>query len=65
MPGEQYDSVAAKAPQSYVSADTRYLPVDSAAGMGLAERDNVPGLYPVRILDSRVGHSSERASGGG
>jgi len=57
MPGEHYDSIAAKTPQSYVRADSRYLPVSFATGVGLTERDDVTSLYAVCILTSGVRHS--------
>jgi len=64
MTRKHEDSIAAKASQSYVRADTRYLPVDAATGVSLAKCDDVTGLYAVRVLAPRVGHSSEMASGG-
>ena len=65
MSGEHDDAIAAKAPQANVGTDACYLPVDSAAGVGLAKRDDIACLYAVRVLASRVRHFFGEASGAG
>ena len=63
MTGKHEYAIARKAFDSYVCADPGYLPVDAAAGMWLAQSDDVTRLDAVGVHLSWVTHSDAAPPG--